>query len=280
MDTSPAPLETTEAGSLVDTDDFRLTSAGEITRLLRELRDGNVPLSLVASGGIVYKSSLWAVNAERGTIGFCADLADSQMHALLTREDVTVVGYLDSVKLQFDVTGMVLVQGNRTRVLAGAMPREMLRFQRRDAFRVRPLMRSAPTARLAHAQVGGVELALRIVDVSIGGCALFLPDELPAFEPGLVLERVEVDLDADTRFRTTMRLHHVTRAPAQARGLRLGFEFVYVSGDALRSLQRFIDHTQKRGKLLAFEQQRQALGPAQEAPAQRPTEGGNPQSVG
>jgi c-di-GMP-binding flagellar brake protein YcgR len=256
MDTSPAPLETTEAGSLVDTDDFRLTSAGEITRLLRELRDGNVPLSLVASGGIVYKSSLWAVNAERGTIGFCADLADSQMHALLTREDVTVVGYLDSVKLQFDVTGMVLVQGNRTRVLDCKFPLEMLRFQRRDAYRVRPLMRSAPTARLAHTQIGGVELTLRIIDVSIGGCALFLGDDMPAMQPGLLLERVQVDLDADTRFHTTMRLHHVTRVNAQARGMRLGFEFVYASGEAMRALQRFIDQTQKRGKLLTLDKQR------------------------
>ena len=34
--------------------------------------------------------------------------------------------------------------------------------------------------------------------------------------------------------------------------MRLGFEFVRPGGDALRTLQRFIDLTQKRGKLMAL----------------------------
>ena len=35
--------------------------------------------------------------------------------------------------------------------------------------------------------------------------------------------------------------------------MRLGCEFVRAGGDALRALQRFIDQTQKRGKLLALD---------------------------
>ena len=40
---------------------------------------------------------------------------------------------------------------------------------------------------------------------------------------------------------------------ADARGVRLGCEFLRAGGDAVRALQRFIDHTQKRGKLLALD---------------------------
>jgi hypothetical protein len=40
---------------------------------------------------------------------------------------------------------------------------------------------------------------------------------------------------------------------ADARGVRLGCEFQRAGGDAVRALQRFIDHTQKRGKLLALD---------------------------
>ena len=58
------------------------------------------------------------------------------------RDEVTVVGYLDSVKVQFDVQNLVLVHGNKASVLSCPFPREMFRFQRRNAFRVRPLMRS------------------------------------------------------------------------------------------------------------------------------------------
>jgi hypothetical protein len=63
---------------------------------------------------------------------------------------------------------------------------------------------------------------------------------------------VRIELDADTRLDLSMRLQHVTAINADARGLRLGFEFRRVGGDTLRVLQRYIDLTQKRGKLMSL----------------------------
>jgi flagellar brake protein len=91
-----------------------------------------------------------------------------------------------------------------------------------------------------------------VLDVSIGGCALFLPDELPTIEPGVTLARVQIDIDADTRFDVDLHLHHVTSINADAKGVRLGCEFVRADSNVQRTLQRFIDLTQKRGKLLAL----------------------------
>ena len=96
------------------------------------------------------------------------------------------------------------------------------------------------------------EVALRVIDVSIGGCALFLPDDTPSMTPGALVHDVRLELDDDTKFEATMRLQHVTAIHAEARGVRLGFEFKRIGGDAIRSLQRFIDLTQKRGKLMAL----------------------------
>jgi c-di-GMP-binding flagellar brake protein YcgR len=250
METSPAPLDSLSAAH-AGLADFRVAEPREIAAMLRELCDGCVPVNLNASNGSVYTTTLWTIDAERANIGFVADVADTRMQALLECEEVVVVGYLNNVKLQFDAADLVLVRGNRASVLSCAAPREMFRFQRRNSFRVRPLMRSSPTARLLHPD--GRELALRVIDVSIGGCAVFLPDDVVAPQPGVLLERVEVDLDADTRFFVNMRLQHVTVINADARGVRLGFEFVRATGEALRALQRFIDHTQKRGRLLALD---------------------------
>ena len=252
METRPAPLDAL-AGTHAGLDEFRVSVTREIASMLRELCDGNVPLNLNASDGNVYTTTIWTFDAERGTMSFCADVADTRMQALLQCEEVVVVGYLNNVKLQFDVADLVLVRGSRASVLSCGVPRELFRFQRRSAFRVRPLMRSAPTARLLHPSVAGLELALRVIDVSIGGCAIFLPDDTAPMQPGVLLERVEIDLDADTRFMVNMRLQHITAINADARGVRLGFAFVRAGGDALRSLQRFIDQTQKRGKLLALD---------------------------
>jgi flagellar brake protein len=57
---------------------------------------------------------------------------------------------------------------------------------------------------------------------------------------------------ADTKLDVNLRLQHVTSLNAEARSVRLGLEFVRPGGDALRALQRFIDLTQKRRKLMAL----------------------------
>jgi len=250
METRPAPLEGMSADDGLA--EFRVTSAREIQLLLKQLLDGSVLLNLNASDGSVFTSALWTMDSGRGTIGFNADPNDPAMRALLDCDEVVVVGYLDSVKLQFDVRDLVLVHGSRASVLSCPAPREMFRFQRRNAFRVRPLMRSAPLARMRHPDMAEFEFALRVIDVSIGGCSLFLPADVPAMNTGTLIQDVRIELDTDTRLEVSMTLQHITVINAEARGVRLGFEFKRVGGDSLRALQRFIDLTQKRGKLMAL----------------------------
>jgi len=250
MQTRPAPLDGMSEND--DLEQFRLSTPREIGLLLKQLLDGSVLLNLNASDGSVCTTAIWTMDSSRGTIGFNADPKDPALQALLECEDVVVVGYLDSVKVQFDVHDLVLEHGHRASVLSCPFPDELFRFQRRNAFRVRPLMRSAPVARIRHPDMPEVEFALRIIDLSIGGCGLFLPEDVPAMNPGTLVQAVRMELDADTRFDVSMRLQHITAINPEARGVRLGFEFVRAGGDALRILQRFIDLTQKRGKLMAL----------------------------
>ena len=131
-------------------------------------------LSLHGEDDVVFTTAIWTLDGARGTVGFNADPADPAMAALLRGDDVTVVGYLDSVKIQFEVQGLRVVSGQRASVLSCAAPRVLYRFQRRASFRVRPVSRTPPTARFMHPDMPGTEMALRLVDISIGGCGLFL----------------------------------------------------------------------------------------------------------
>ena len=249
METRPAPLDGMDHDGL---DEFRVSSPREIQGLLKQLLDGSVLLNLNSSRGAVVTTTIWTLDAARGTIGFNVDADDPRTQALLEDDEAVVVCYLDSVKLQFDLQNLVLVRGNRSSTLSSPLPRQMFRFQRRNAFRVRPLMRASPTARFRHPDSPETECALRVIDISIGGCGVFLPEELPSMSAGAMLGAVRIELDDDTRLEVTMRLQHVTAINADARGVRLGFEFKRVGGDSLRALQRFIDLTQKRGKLMAL----------------------------
>lgn len=241
-------------------DEFRIDSPREVAGVLRQLCDAGTALQVSGSGddnGAAIAATLWSTDALRGSIGLAIDsddaVAATSLAALLEHQDGVVVGYLDDVKIQFDLAGLVLVQGRNSSTLKCGYPTEIYRFQRRNAFRVRPTVRSAPTATVRHSEIAEMRLSLRLLNISIGGCAIFLPEDVPPMRPGQVLNQVQLDLDADTRINVSLRLQHVTLLDAESRGVRLGCEFMRTDSNTLRMLQRFIDQTQKRGRLLSLD---------------------------
>jgi c-di-GMP-binding flagellar brake protein YcgR len=144
----------------------------------------------------------------------------------------------------------VLVRGARASALQCELPHEMFRFQRRGSYRVRTPPRSAPTALLRHPAIADMMLALRVLDVSAGGCALFLPNDVPPLQPGSRLRGVQMELDPGTRFEAALQLCHVTSLNPESDGVRLGCELHEMNGEAQRALQRYIDQAQKRRRAL------------------------------
>jgi flagellar brake protein len=232
--------------------EFRVDHPREVLALLRQLRDGNVPVNLNAPDGAVLSTSLWALDDARGRLNFNTDPDHPQLDRLVEGNEAVAVAYLDSVKLQFDVADLLLVRSPNAAALQSRVPREVYRFQRRGAYRVRTLEQQSPTARLRHPAIAEMALALRVLDVSVGGCALFLPADVPAIEPGSTLANVQIELDADTRFTLALRIQHVTKIGSHDRGARLGCEWARLDGAASRALQRYIDQTQKRRRLLSL----------------------------
>lgn len=252
QDTLPMPLESLSAahGGL---DEFRITAPREVTAMLKQFQDGNVLLNLNGSNGAMLATTLWSLDTARGQLSFSADANAPVTQQLVECEEAIAVGYLDSIKVQFDLHGLVLVRGAGGCAIGARMPREVFRFQRRNAFRVRPLLRSSPLARVRHPAIAEMQLALRVIDVSIGGCALFLPDDVPPMAAGMLMNQVQIDLDPDTRLLADLRLLHVTALNPESRGARLGCEFVKPGADMQRALQRFIDQTQKRRRLMSLD---------------------------
>jgi len=249
-DTRPADLDAD--GSSDTFAEFRVTHAGQRLALLRELRDGSTPVILNAPDGSSMTTALWAVDDARERLNFNADASHPQLQALVDAEELVAVAYMESVKLQFDLAGLVLVRSLNACVLQSAMPREIYRFQRRNAYRVRTPERHSPKARLRHPSIPDMQLALRVLDVSVGGCALWLPQNVPTLQAGTRLAEVTVELDELTRFSAAMTLQHVTALQAGDRGVRLGCAWQPLSGAAERILQRWIDQAQKRRRLLSL----------------------------
>lgn len=246
QETRPAPLND-------GLDDFRIGGPTAVAALLKSLVDGATPLHLSSPDGTLYTTTLWTVDTAARRMSFSADANAPQLSPLVEAGEATAVAYLDSVKLQFEVANLVLVHGRDSCALQADLPLELFRFQRRNSFRVRTLPRTSPTVHFRHPAIADMSLALRVLDVSTGGCALFLPEDVPELPAGVTLQRVRVELDAYTRFEATLQLHHVTSINPESRGVRLGCELRDLGGEAQRMLQRYIDHTQKRRRLLSLD---------------------------
>jgi c-di-GMP-binding flagellar brake protein YcgR len=250
LDTRTAAFEGAGDTSFAD---FRVTDPVELRGVLRSLMEQVVPLNLSASDGTAYTTTLWTMDTQSQRLTFTADTLMPAVHDVLEADECVAVAYLDRVKVQFDVADLVLVQGPRASVLQARMPLEVFRFQRRNTFRVRTLERTAPTAFFRHPAIPDMSVALRVLDVSIGGCALLLPRNMPDLQPGSTLTGVRLSLDSGTAIEVSLVLHHVTSTGSEHGGVRLGCELAGMSPDTERALQRYIDQTQKRRRLMALD---------------------------
>jgi flagellar brake protein len=227
-----------------DLDDFRIASAVEIQAILRKLLETNTMVTLSSPGGASYTTLLWAVDTARGIICFSAETGDPRLQQLLESNEIVAVAYLDSIKVQFDVDGAVLVRGGDTALNAN-FPNQVYRFQRRSSFRVKPLLSHTPTAHFRHPALPDMQLSLRILDVSLGGVALALPKDVPNVGAGIHIRRCLLELDADTQLDVGITIHHVT-VLNENQGARLGCEIDGLHGSDERALQSYINQTQKR----------------------------------
>jgi flagellar brake protein len=220
LDTQPASLGAD--GNADAWSAFRVENPVEAQGLLRQLRDGSVPVNLAASDGTSYTTTLWSFDAAQGRITSAPTSTTPSCRAWSTptRWPPWPTWTASSCSSTSTIS-CSCVAGSPAHCRA---PRTLYRFQRRGAYRVRTLERGSPTAHLRHPSIPDMSLALRVLDVSIGGCALLLPADVPPLQPGTRLEGVRVDLDADTRFEVAIQMHHVSsmnsRRPC-APGLRV-----------------------------------------------------------
>jgi c-di-GMP-binding flagellar brake protein YcgR len=229
--------------------DYRIDDPLQVLHWLRRLHADGVPLSVVSPGGEAVTLRIAAIDGGHGQIGLGTDAAEATLQRLVQADEALAVGYVDQVKLQFELEPLLLVHAGGRCALRARLPRTIWRFQRRGSYRLALPGRRPPQALFRHPSIPDMQVALRIVDLSAGGCALALPRHLPELQTGTRLHGVRIELDAGTAFDLTLRLQHVA-APDGDADARLGCAFADLQAGAQRALQRFIDRTQQQRRVL------------------------------
>lgn len=234
---------------------FLVDQHAERLQLLRNLRDNSAMISLTAPGGVTLNTSLWTVDTDAERLNFNVDAESPQLQALLETDEAVAVAYQESVKLQFDLEQLVLVRGAKASALQCKLPQQMYRFQRRGSYRIAAQTNQAPQARLRHPAMPDIQLSLRVLDVSIGGCSLWLPHDLPTLQAGTELARVAVQLDSNTAFSAAITVQYISalsQAEGATHGVRLGCAWEPLTAGGKRQLQGWVDQIQRRQRMLSL----------------------------
>jgi len=253
-----APLAPAPAGA---SSEHRVAAALAIRAHLVELIGQGVVATLVTPDGATLSARLVHEDTTARQLRF-EPLGDAAAVArLVLADEAVVVAYLASVKLQFDLSGLRVNDGE----LVSCYPRELFRFQRRAAYRVRtepPPQLAARMGRLLPIVIGGPALLLgesaladrrhrlRVLDISHGGLALLLPAGDASLSPGDRVPAACLELSAGRTIQIALRVVRAEPLASPAGAQRLGCEMEGLSGVAARSLQRYIDETQIKARVL------------------------------
>lgn len=220
---------------------FTVHSQQEIVGLLRGVRDRGVPMNVFIDLGSAFDVlALLQVDEVAGALVF-AGPADASVRArLIEAPSVTLVGFVDAVKLQFKASSAVLGTDAGRSTVTVPMPAEVIRLQRRAAARVRPAAGRDAVCRVPLGGSPGAHEALRVLDISTGGLAVLAYPE--RFEPviGAEIDGCRLDLPGVGGAVVRLRVRHVDPLPTEEMARCCGCEFVHMA-QALRSmLERYV----------------------------------------
>lgn len=238
MSALPAPVTPGDADA-----DFRVDAPGEVLSWLRELLQTQARVQLSTPDGAAIHTVVQAIDAPHGMLTLEAPQDASVLGPVLSSPELVATAFLDRIKLQFDLSGLVVVRG-ASDVLRGALPQRLYRFQRRQAYRVH----AAGAAYPAFVVKGEPPSRVRVLNVSIGGVAVLWPaDLMPIPQPANELQGT-VELEREIAVPAVLRVQHVTTLNDGAH--QLGCAFASLGPSASRAVQIFIDQAQKRERLM------------------------------
>lgn len=226
---------------------YRVVDALEVAAIIKRLLTERALVTLYAgAGGNFLVTTLLRVDAGRNQLALDFTTDETRKRALLAGGSATVVGYLDNVKIQFDLN-LAKADTSGPSELKCALPTELFRIQRRSTYRARPLASQPATCWVVNGDTPGQREPLRLLDISLGGVAILAASSRIVLAPGMRLEQVVIELPGHDRFSCDLAVRYVDEG---LRGInnrqRCGCEFLGLSGSVLRLIQVYVNEVEQK----------------------------------
>ncbi len=252
LDTQPAEIHLLQGSERWE--QFRLGDPRQMLAALRDFCRRSVPLTVGVAGMPTVVAAIWAVDEMKNTLSFnLAPEAASHIDAIVGAPEVWAAGYLDDAKVQFECAGLRVERSATAFTLRTDVPRFVYSMPRRTAVRVKRADALAPLVQFNHPIAEHARVRMRVLDISMTGCALWrAPGDLP-LPPSAVVPRVQVQLDQNQGFITDMLVQHMTYGDDPRAGMRVGCAWENLPEYAAKILESWISRGRRRRELISLD---------------------------
>jgi c-di-GMP-binding flagellar brake protein YcgR len=223
---------------------FAVHSRTEILFLLRAIQKRKLLVNLDIPGSRqIIVTSVLAVNDAANTLILDVARGDALNHELMSGKGAEFVTQLDGVTISFETRAVTLCDFEKLPALRIALPKSLIRLQRRDHFRVpMPIANPVKCIVPALSQDDSDPITTHIVDIGCGGVALADATGRLGTETGRMLPDCRLLLPETEAIVTTLEVRNSAQIRLQngAFQTRLGCQFINLPNDMAAVLQRFV----------------------------------------
>jgi len=239
-------------GDALDHERYQVYSRIEIASLLRAVADSHIAVTVYFNQGSEFiVTNVLDVNPEFEELILDLGADDDANRRLLQSTRMTVVTFLDHIRIQFQAQRAEATIHGQLPALRIRLPEVLTRLQRRNFYRIRTSMVKPIFASFVDPADRGRRASLRILDLSCGGVALVSEVLEPAFEPGLILEDCRIELPEVGVLNTALEVRNAVKHEEGARMSlrRYGCQFVSLPPALANAVQRYITRTERERAL-------------------------------
>lgn len=228
-----------------DRERYRVTHLPTIERILKELLDAKSIVSLYVDHGQDFMlSSIVGLDAAKGVLMLERGVDQDFNQRMLNAGQVICATTHEQVQIQFnglDLESATL--GNET-VFQVAIPRELIRLQRRDAYR---LATSVVNPVKCLINTGGHFLETVVIDISIGGIGILAYEGRGRLKAGESYHGCRIALPGTGEFAVSLNVCTTFDVPLKNGRLthRAGCQFIDLPPSVETEIQRYIIHVER-----------------------------------
>ncbi|MDD5329483.1 MAG: flagellar brake protein [Sulfuricella sp.] len=255
MNTAPNP-QTPPIPADDDYSKYSVSWKKEIVFILRAIMEkGELLTAHFDRGRNFILTSIVDVDPEQGEVilDFGANAVMNQK--ILASDRILFVTTHDRVKVQFTAGWIEQTRFEGRDSFRIELPESLIKLQRREYYRVTTPI--AHPLKCAIAVDGGQKIEMPIVDISIGGIGVVLPQAEAGLEPGMTFRgcqlvlpdigQIAATLEIRNVFEVTLRNGHINK--------RAGCQFVNLPANMQSMIQRYIIKVERERRAMQLDRQ-------------------------